>query len=702
MKIAASIGLFFCAAVLARAERINQEGRILGAEPVVTSPVLFNTAEADAIVAAMQIMPLDSAWNEDISTRPLLPNSAAMIAQIRSDLASNRRTLRAFHEMNYVLVPDAQPLVPISFVDYADESDPSPYPIPNNMPVETWPRETGSLTLTQWQQDVNNTGGDRHSIVVAPGVGSIWETWQARLVGTQWRASNGAKFTLRANTLRPAGWTSGDAAGLPMFPALVRYDECQRGMVEHAMRIVVRQSRREYIYPATHFASSTPASQVNVPAMGQRVRLKANFVIPENWTIFEKAVLRGLKKYGAMVADNGNFFSISVTPDDRYPANAFNNLSSIDVDNFEVVQTTGANEGPRSPGAPTASAGSDFAAAVGAPTLLTGTTTGANGTVQWTKYAGPGTVTFADSSHSTTTATFSQPGTYTLLLSARDGVHAVAYDAVVVTVGDSAPPTGGTARLYNISTRSLVGTSGNVQIAGFTITGNAAKKVVVRAAGPSLEQFGVSGVLNDPILTVFSGQTIVGQNDDWAPALAADFARVGAAGWTMGSRDAAVSLSLSPGSYTAQVAGKNGVSGVALVEVYEADVGVPPAKLTNISTRSLVGTGGDVQIGGFVIESGPRRVVIRASGPALAALGVAGVVADPVLTVYSGTAVVGQNDNWEAGLAADFQKVGAFGWTAGSKDAALVLTLPAGAYSAHVSGAGGGTGVALLEVYEEN
>lgn len=332
---------------LVASERFNHEGRLLGPVPVITQPLLFNTSEADVVLSSMQIFPKDSPWNEDISQRPLLPNSDAMIAQIIADLDSRRRTLRAFHEMNFVLVPDDQPLVPINFFNWPEESDPGPYPIPSNMPVETWPRETGALTLEQWQRDINDIGGDRHSIVVMPGAGFIWETWLAKLVNGTWEASNGAKFDLNSNALRPSGWTSGDAAGLPMFPALVRYDECRRGMVEHAMRVVVRRSRLGPIYPATHHASVGQLTNPNIPAMGQRVRLKAGFVIPEHWTIYEKAVLRGLKKYGALVADNGNFFSISVTPDDRYPSDAFSNLSSVSINNFEVVQTTGPNEGPR-------------------------------------------------------------------------------------------------------------------------------------------------------------------------------------------------------------------------------------------------------------------------------------------------------------------------------------------------------------------
>jgi len=423
-------------ALLSQAERINQEGRILGAAPVVTNATLFNTPQADAIVSAMQIFPVISAWNEDISRRPLLPNSDAMIAQISADLASTRRTLRAFQEMNFVLVPDSQPPVPINFVDYPDESDPSPYPIPANMPIETWPSGTAGLTLQQWQQDINNTGGDRHSIIVQPGSGFTWETWQALLVGTNWQASNGAKFDLKSNTLRPAGWTSGDAAGLSMFPALPRYDECERGMVEHACRIVVARSRKEYIYPATHYASTTAATQTNVPAMGQRVRLKSSFVIPVTWSKEEKAILLGLKKYGAIVADNGGFFSISITPDDRWPNNAFSHISSVGITNFEVVQSTKANEGPRSPGAPGASAGPDQNVAIGSPVTLHGFVnyTGTPPVIQWKTYSGPGTVSFSNPAQTNATANFSAPGVYALMLSADDGVHAVAYDAVILNV----------------------------------------------------------------------------------------------------------------------------------------------------------------------------------------------------------------------------------------------------------------------------
>jgi hypothetical protein len=176
--------------------------------------------------------------------------------------------------------------------------------------------------------------------------------------------------------------------------------------------------------------------------MGQRLRLKAGFAIPENWTKEEKALLLGLKKYGAMVADNSSsFFSISITPDDRWPANAFSDIASvgIGITNFEVIQTTGTNQGPRSPGAPVTHAGPDLTAPFGVPLQLQGAVqyTNAPPAILWKLYSGPGTVTFADPTQTNTTAMFSAPGVYTLELSADDGVHAVSYDAVVLTVTGS-------------------------------------------------------------------------------------------------------------------------------------------------------------------------------------------------------------------------------------------------------------------------
>jgi K319-like protein len=682
-----------------RAERINQEGRILGPAPVVTTSTLFNTPAADAIVSAMQVMPRDSAWNEDISQRPLLSNSSAMILQITNDLGASRRTLRPFYEMNYVLVPDNQSRIMIPFFNYPDESDldggtfpKGNYPIPPNLPIETWPKDTGDLTLQQWQQDVNNTGGDRHAIIVAPGIGSIWETWLTKLTQSGWQASNGAKFDLNSNTLRPAGWTSGDAAGLPMFPALVRYDECQRGMVEHAVRLVVAKTRREYIYPARHYASSIPATSVNYPAMGQRLRLKVDFVIPQNWTIEERAVLLALKKYGAIVADNGNFFSISVCPDDRFAANAFDHLSTITIDNFDVIATTGPNEGPRSPGAPSVDAGPDQFIEPPMNAMLNGVVNVplGNAAIQWRLYSGPAAVAFANPNQASTTVSFTQAGAYTLLLSANDGVHTVAYDALVVHVT-------GHATMGNISTRVDVRSGQSVSIGGFIIAGPVAKNVIVRAMGPSLADVGVQGSLADPTLELRdSSGNLLQANDNWKDTQEQAIRDTTLA--PSNDLESAIVASLAPGAYTAIVSGKNNTIGIGLVEVYDLQR-APASKLANISTRGSVGTGENVMIGGLILLGpDPARILFRAIGPSLVEAGIQSALADPQLDLFDAQGTrIATNNNWKDSQQAAIQGTGAA--PTDDLESAILADLNPGSYTAIVSGVNGGTGTALIEAY---
>ena len=682
----------------ARAERINHEGRILGPAPVVTAPTLFNTAAADAIVSAMQIMPRDNPWNEDVSRRPLLSNSDAMIAQIKADLGT-RQTLQPFYEMNYVLVPDNQPRVQIPFLDYPDESDldggtypNGRYPIPANQPIESWPKGTGNLTLQQWQQDVNNNGGDRHGIMVAPSAGSVWETWQMKLTQTGWQASNGAKFTLNSNALRPAGWTSGDAAGLSMFVATVRYDECQRGMVEHALRLVVKRTRKEYIYPATHYASTIAATSTSYPAMGQRLRLKANFAIPANWTIEEKAVLLALKKYGAIVADNGNFFSVSVCPDDRFSSSAFSHLATIDINNFEVVQTTGPSEGPRSPGAPGVDAGPDQFLEYPANISLNGSVNdpSAHATIGWKVYSGPAGAAFANGNQAATNVTITAPGTYTFMLSADDGVHAIAYDAVVVRV------TGHNA-LANLSTRVQVGTANDVAIAGFIVTGNSSKQVVVRGLGPSLANAGVSAPLSDPTLELYdSAGQLLTTNNDWQQTQAQALRDAKLA--PTNDLESAILATLAPGAYTAIVRGNGSATGVALVEVYDLQPSAG-SKLANLSTRGLVGAAQNVMIGGTIV-TGPdsARVVCRAIGPSLAAVGITNPISDPQLDVFdSNGGKVASNNNWKDSQQAAITAAGLA--PSSDSESALIVDLTPGNYTAVVSGVNGATGVGLVEAY---
>ncbi len=271
--------------------------------------------------------------------------------------------------------------------------------------------------------------------------------------------------------------------------------------------------------------------------------------------------------------------------------------------------------------------------------------------------------------------------------------------------------------LRNLSTRGQVGTGANVLITGFVIGGTASKNVLIRAIGPTLSTLGISSPLSDPQLQVFNsaGTPVVGaSNDNWSGSAsdAAKMASVGAFALPVGSKDSVLITSLPAGVYSTQVSGVNGATGVALVEFYDLDSPDPfsTQKVMNVSTRGQVGTGQNILIAGFVINgTAPKKVLIRAMGPGLAGLGVGGTLADPFLSVQrlvsNNATVIRENDNWETGndpslVVAAAAEVGAFPLVSGSKDAVILATLPPGTYSAQVSGVGGTTGIALVEVYE--
>lgn len=265
--------------------------------------------------------------------------------------------------------------------------------------------------------------------------------------------------------------------------------------------------------------------------------------------------------------------------------------------------------------------------------------------------------------------------------------------------------------LRNLSTRGQVGTGANLLIAGFVVGGNTPKQVLVRAIGPSLTAFGVGGALADPQLEIYSGSSIVATNNNWGGGLPIIDAsnRVGAFPLPQNSLDAVLVLTLSPGSYTAQVRGVANATGVALVELYDVDSLTPfsPQKVMNVASRGVVGTGQAQLIAGFVVSGNTsKKILVRAVGPTLSAFGVEGALADPVLTITrSDGRAVRENDNWETGndpmlIDAATERVRAFALGAGSRDAALLIQLPPGSYTAQVTGAGNTTGVALVEVYE--
>ncbi|HEY9154531.1 MAG TPA: hypothetical protein VIM69_05335, partial [Opitutaceae bacterium] len=305
---------------------------------------------------------------------------------------------------------------------------------------------------------------------------------------------------------------------------------------------------------------------------------------------------------------------------------------------------------------------------------------------------------------------------YRVIISDGSQVQTTSNAATLTVPAGSGGTPDGSARLLNISTRSSVGSGGNVQIAGFIITGSSSKTVLIRANGPALQKSGItSGFLADPKLVLHNTdatQSVIATNDNWGEN-AAEKANIqsavsttGALAWDDGSKDAAIVATLNPGGYTAIVSSADGTStGISLVEVFVVDQNNTASKLSNISTRSFVTTGANVQIAGFIVSgSSPKRVVIRANGPALSKYGVTNPLADPQIELHSSTTgqpIIATNDNWDATSQKPiFQTLGIDNWDTGSKDAAIITTLAPGGYTAIVSGVNGATGVALVEVYD--
>ena len=268
--------------------------------------------------------PADNPWNTDVSGEPVDPSSAALIA------ACGDRGLHpdfgtvwngAPNGIPYVVVSGSQPRVPVSF-EYADESDPGPYPVPRDAPIEGGPNGTG----------------DRHILIIDRDNWKLYELYDAHPVngGERWTAGSGAVFDLNSNALRPAGWTSADAAGLPIFPGLVRYDEVvEHKEIRHALRFTCPVTRRAYVAPARHFASSR--TDANLPPMGMRVRLRAGFDVspyPAN----VRVILEAMKKYGMLLADNGSGWYVSGAPDPRWSDDELATLRNVRSTDFEVVR----------------------------------------------------------------------------------------------------------------------------------------------------------------------------------------------------------------------------------------------------------------------------------------------------------------------------------------------------------------------------
>ena len=253
-------------------------------------------------------------------------------------------------------------------------------------------------------------------------------------------------------------------------------------------------------------------------------------------------------------------------------------------------------------------------------------------------------------------------------------------------------------RLSNISTRMQVLTGNDVLIGGFIVGGTQPKTVVVRARGPSLAAAGVPNALANPRLDLYSGQTVIASNDDWGGA--ANAAAIQSSGFApANAQEAAILLTLGPGAYTAIVSGVGNATGVGIIEVFEVDR--PEAPLTNISTRGQVLTGGDVMIGGFVVQgTTPQTVIVRARGPSLASAGIANFLANPFLQLFSGQTQIAVNDDWQVSTSAAAIQAAGFA-PADSREAAILITLNPGAYTAIVTGVSSGTGVGIIEVFAQ-
>lgn len=274
-------------------------------------------------IGGCPILPKNNVWNVSVDKLPVHASSARFIQTVGPD-RNLHPDFSAQGGIPYNVVPANQPMVPIAFD--SSESDPGPYPIPPNPVVEA--------------------GSDAHVIIVQQGVCRLFEVFllEKRPNGA-WHGSSGAAFNLRGNELRPDGWTSADAAGLPILPGLVRYDEIAAGVIRHALRFTVPRTRREYIWPARHYASNT--EDAIYPPMGLRVRLKANYDIsrfhPE-----VQVVLRALKQYGMMISDNGSPWFITGATDSRWNDETWAQLKQVKGNDLEVVDTSSLMISPNS------------------------------------------------------------------------------------------------------------------------------------------------------------------------------------------------------------------------------------------------------------------------------------------------------------------------------------------------------------------
>jgi hypothetical protein len=275
-------------------------------------------------IGSCPVFPINNIWNVPVDQLPVSSSSATYVSTIgpSTTLHPDFGTVYdgAPNGIPYVTVPGTQTKYPATFT-YQDESNPGPYAIPLNAPIEGGSQSTG----------------DRHVISIDTTNCILYEMWSAYPQAASWEAGSGAIFDLRSNALRPAGWTSADAAGLPIFPGLVKYDEVLAGAILHAIRLTVPQTQEAYVWPARHYASNLTGTQY--PPMGVRFRLRADYDI-SSFSVTNQVILTALKTYGMMIADNGSAWYISGAPDPRWDNDDLHNLTEITGADFEAVDVS--------------------------------------------------------------------------------------------------------------------------------------------------------------------------------------------------------------------------------------------------------------------------------------------------------------------------------------------------------------------------
>ena len=340
---------------------------------MVCAAAFAANAYGQQMIGGCPVLPANNIWNTPVDTLPVLSNSASMVTTIGANTGFHADFGAGTWDggpigIPFITVPGTQPKYPATFL-YADESDAGPYAIPLNAPIEG-----GS-----------NSTGDRHAIAVDADNCILYELYAAFPQSSSWNADSGAIFDLKSNALRPATWTSGDAAGLPIMPGLVTYEEVLSGEIKHAIRFTVPQSRREYVWPARHYASSLTGTQY--PRMGERFRLKASVNI-SSFPADVQVILRAMKKYGIMLADNGSAWFISGKPDDRWNNDNLHTLGLLLGSNFEAVDATVLRIDPNSgaalqSGVTVTVSPSSASLRTGRSQTFTATVTGAPNSVTW-------------------------------------------------------------------------------------------------------------------------------------------------------------------------------------------------------------------------------------------------------------------------------------------------------------------------------